>query len=242
MVQGAISRSAMVNAYLTHSLEPANDTEEFVKKLVQSEELKGVGGFSRVCGLIGKPLAVVSNRTPNVEGITWIAEKSNETVGLSNAAFANKSWPQVLKAESLLSSAIAESITMADNKEDLVKKLMALLTVDTLPKWVEGQCWETYVKELSKSIFIPVVGGEGPEDMRADDVPEANSIDHVQSLSASYETRKQTDVLLDHQGRVNLVERTLYGSDGKETSGKERDRWFDFDVEGWEGRSRVLQQ
>ena len=225
----------MVNAYLTHTREPANDTEEFVKKLVQSEELKGVGGFSLVCGLIGKPLAVISNRTPSVKGITWIAEKSNETVGLSNAAFADRSWPKVLKAESLLSSAIAESVAMADSKEEFVKKLMALLTVDTLPKLVRGQGWETHVKELSKSIFIPAIGGAGSDDMRADDVAAAKSNDHLRGLSGAYGTRQQTVVLVDHQGRVNLVERTLYGSNGKETSSKESDRWFEFDIEGWLG-------
>ena len=64
----------MVNAFLRAAPDTAESTEEFVKHLVSNEGVKGVGGFSLVCGKIGEPLAVVSNRTPDVEGVTWIGE------------------------------------------------------------------------------------------------------------------------------------------------------------------------
>ena len=222
----------MVNAYLTHAPEELNNTENFVKRLLRAEDLKGVGGFSLVCGQIGKPLAVISNRTPSAEGIQWIAEKRDQTVGLSNAAFADRSWPKVLEGESLLSSAISESLTKGDSKEVFVERLMALLSVDTLPEEEAGQDWDTSVKELRKSIFIPALGGDGMDDMRADNVAAAKSNEHVRGLSGVYGTRQQTVALIDHQGQVSFIERTLYDNDGREVPSKERDRWFEFGIEG----------
>lgn len=233
LIQGAISRSAMVNAYLTHTPEQPNDTEEFVKRLLQAEDLKGVGGFSLVCGQISKPLAVISNRTPSAEGVKWIAEKRNETVGLSNAAFGDRSWPKVLEGESLLSWAISESLTKGESKENFVERLMSLLSVDTLPKKEAGQGWDTFVKELRKSIFIPAVCGEGNDDMRADDVAAAKSNEHMRGLSGIYGTRQQTVALIGHQGQVSFIERTLYDNEGREVPNRERDRWFEFGIEGW---------
>lgn len=232
-IQRAISRSAMVNAYLTHTPEQPNDTEKFVKRLLQSEDLKGVGGFSLVCGQISKPLAVISNRTPSAEGMKWIAGNRNETVGLSNAAFADRTWPKVLEGESLLSCAISESFRKGESKEDFVERLMSLLSVDTLPKKETGQRWDAIVRELRKSIFIPAVGGDGEHDMRGDDIATAKSDESMRGLSGVYGTRQQTVALIDHQGQVSFIERTLYDNDGKDVPNKERDRWFQFGIEGW---------
>jgi len=221
----------MVNAYLTQSPEKGEDTRNFVKNLVDGDGLKGVGGFSLVCGKAGEPLAVVSNRTPSVEGMTWLAEQRGETVGLSNAAFGDRSWPKVLQGEKLMTSAIAESVARKDSKAAFVEAMMGLLSVDTLPKREEGQGWESYVKELRKSIFISAIGGDGAGELPADDVVMARTNQHMQGLSGVYGTQKQTVVLIDHHGRVTFVERTLYDNKAREVKSQDRDRWFEFRIE-----------
>jgi len=221
----------MVNAFLTQSPEKDEDTRTFVKKLVDGDGLKGVGGFSLVCGKVGGPLAVVSNRTPSVEGITWLAEQRGETVGLSNAAFGDRSWPKVLQGEKLMASAIAESVAREDSKAAFVEAMMGLLSVDTLPKKEEGQGWESYVKELRKSIFVPVIGGDGADEVAADDVAAARTDQHMQGLSGVYGTQKQIVLLVDHHGQVTFVERTLYDNEAREVKSQDRDRWFEFRVE-----------
>lgn len=247
-MQEARSRGAMVNAFLTQPPSKPENTHEFVKSLIEGEGVKGVGGFSLVCGKAGRPLAVVSNRTPNVDGVTWVAERRGETVGLSNAAFGDRSWPKVLKGEELIASTIAQSVARNDSKAELIEELLRVLSVDTLPKRHEGQCWTSYVKELRSSIFIPGIGGEGMDGVSADNIAAArtnqqvhvNSKDelskHQGGLSGKYGTQKQTVVLVDHQGHMTFVERTLYDINGREVVSDERDRMFEFDIEGWENQ------
>ena len=165
----------MVNAFLKQSTEEDQDTEAFIKKLLDEDELKGIGGFSLICGKVGEPLAVISNRTPSVEGVTWIAGKSGDTVGLSNATFANKSWPKVNDGKKLLASAIARSVARKDTKKEFVEEMMDLLSIDTLPKGKKGQSWDARVKDLRLSILIPRLDGEGSDGLRAEDIAAARS-------------------------------------------------------------------
>ncbi|KAL8785289.1 MAG: hypothetical protein Q9195_008708 [Heterodermia aff. obscurata] len=174
-VQEARSRGAIVNAFLKQSTEEKQDTEVFIKRLLSGDGLKGIGGFSLICGKVGQPLAVISNRTPSVEGITWIASKTGETVGLSNATFSDKSWPKVNDGEKLMTSAIDRSVARKDDKRKFVEEMMDLLSIDTLPKKDKGQSWDVFIKELRLSILIPRIGGEGMDDMRAEDIAAARS-------------------------------------------------------------------
>ena len=160
----------MVNAFLKQSRNEEQDTEAFIKKIVSGDELKGIGGFSLICGRVGEPLAVISNRTPSVEGVTWLAGKNGETVGLSNATFSDKSWPKVNDGKKLMASAIARSFARKDSKRDFVEEMMDLLSIDTLPKKKEGQSWD---EDLRMSILIPRLGGEGMDSVRADEVAAA---------------------------------------------------------------------
>jgi len=241
----ARSRGEMVNAYLTQPANSLGSTQDFIESLVEGEGLKGVGGFSLVCGKIGEPLAVISNRTPSVEGITWIANGKDETIGLSNAAFANRSWPKVIRGEELLASAIKANIEAMAPQSSLIEDLFHVLGDDTLPKKPKGMGWDSYVKELRKSVFIPVIGGQGEDDLGAEDLAAATSNQHVTVDDSArkvdtgdghndvYGTQKQTVVLVDHQGMVTIVERTLYDENSKEIPTAERDRRFEFFIEGW---------
>lgn len=236
----------MVNAFLTQPAHKAATTEQFIEALTEGEGLKGVGGFSLICGKVGEPLAVISNRTPDVASTPWIFKDGGETIGLSNAAFANRSWPKVLSGEELLSKAIEDSVSHRGTKASLIESLFQLLSVDTLPKKPKGVGWETYVKELRKSIFIPVIGGAGTDELSADDLAAAKSgqkvmveddqeyRDQGDGLSGLYGTQRQTVVLVDHRGKITFVERSLYGAGGKAVPASERDRVYEFDIQEWQ--------
>ena len=242
--QGARSRGAMVNAFLTQSPEKTNlqDTKTFVKTIVEDEGVSGVGGFSLVCGKIGQPLAVISNRTPDVKGTQWVAERPGETVGLSNAAFGDRSWPKVVEGERLLAFLISEDAGRKSAKFQLIEQMMQLLSVDTLPKRSEREGWDSYVYQLRKSIFIPVIGGGEIDDIHADTIASANNhqqirvvdssrtVEHGVGTSGFYGTHKQTVILVDRQGNATFTERTLYNERGQKIPERERDRVFEFNL------------
>lgn len=243
----ARSRGAMVNAFLTQPPQSSDGTEKFIHDLVEDEGLKGVGGFSLVCGKVGEPLAVISNRTPNVKDTAWIAKGKGETIGLSNAAFADRSWQKIFRGEVLLSSAIKQNMSEQRSEASFIKDLFHILDDDTLPRKPKDYPWDSYVQELRKSIFIPPIGGEGAEESKAEDLAAAKSDQHVSvnnaikaaetkhDLNGVYGTQKQTVVLVDLRGRVTFVERTLYDATGKAmvAPNGERDRAFQFGIEGW---------
>lgn len=239
---GARSRGAMVNAFLTQAPENARDTKDFIKDLLEDDGFSGVGGFSLVCGHIGGPLAVLSNRTPSVEGTVQVATRPDETVGLSNAAFGDRSWPKVVMGEEFMVSAIEKSVREGYSKEQLIDEMMALLSVDTLPRREKGEGWESYIGQLRKSIFIPVIGGEATKETPADAVAAASdsrplhvidssrkTSDNV-GVSGLYGTQKQTTVLVDQNGYVTFVERTLYDEFGKAVPKEASDLVFDFKI------------
>lgn len=235
----------MVNAFLTQPAHSTKTVDNFVLDLVSGAGLKGVGGFSLVCGNVGSRLAVVSNRTPDVEGVKWIAESRGETIGLSNAAFGDETWGKVLNGKKLMNAAIADSVARNDSAANLLEDMMRVLSVDTLPKKETGTGWESYIKELRHSIFIPMIGGEGMDEMSADQVAAANSENIVigmdtdserklnDALSGLYGTQTQTVILVDHEGQVTFKERSLYDSNARPIPAGERDRVFTFKIDGW---------
>lgn len=241
MVQGAKSRGAMVNAFLMQDKHSSEDTAMFAKNLVEGEGVTGVGGFSLVCGKVGEPLAVISNRTPSAEGMAWIAQDKGETIGLSNAAFGDRSWSKVLEGERLMRAATERSVEVKESKEDLVASMMKLLSTDTLPTLSENQGLESYLSELRNSIFIPPIGGDTTH-MSADKIAAGKGHQQVtvqeiasakaqqDGLSGVYGTQKQTVVLAGHDGHVTFVERTLFEQE-QPINSSARDRWFEFDVE-----------
>lgn len=232
----------MVNAFLTQPADSAIDTERFVKSLVgEGEGLRGVGGFSLVCGKAGMPLAVVSNRTPNVEDMSWVVGQKGATVGLSNATFEDRSWPKVLKGEELMRVAIRTSVGRKDTKAEFIEEMMNLLSVDDMPSRKPKQSWESYSKELRMSIFIPVMRGEGMDDMDEIHPPNHHEIENpgspstqMDALGGIYGTQTQTVVLVDHDGLATFVERRLYDSSARALEGEDRDRVFEFQIEHWE--------
>lgn len=155
----------MVTAWLISPEEES--TEEFVQHLLGGEGVKGVGGFSLVCGKLRKrrdssqelePLAIISNRNDNADEVPWIAGKRGEVYGLSNTSYSDPiTWPKVKMGKEKLLGVIEAAVEADLGEEELVDQLYAVLDTDTLPQQ-DGQDFETYIYHLRKSIFIPSIG------------------------------------------------------------------------------------
>jgi uncharacterized protein with NRDE domain len=178
-VQGTRSRGGMVTAWLTSPEDEG--TEQFVHRLLEGEGVKGVGGFSLLCGKLRQrrdvphelePLAILSNRAGSPDDVPWIAEKRGEVYGLSNTSYLDPdTWPKVKMGKEMVLEAVEEVVEAGLGEEELVDRLYDILDTDTLPEQ-DGQDFEEYIFQLRKSIFIPSFGNPtAPEDM-----PEANQI------------------------------------------------------------------
>ena len=230
-----------MTAFLTQSTEGNAGTEALVRSLVE-DGLTGMGGFSLICGRVGEPLATISNRTPNVEGITWILKATSETAGLSNAAIADRTWTKVMRGEKLMNEAIEAHANSKASKETLLNSLFEILNDDTLPRHQSKTDWETQVKELRQSIFIPGLGGQPVVEQSAEDLAAARTDETVSTgteekkksespnTSGAYGTQKQTIILVSLKGKVTFVERTLYDARGRLMESDARDRYFEFEV------------
>ncbi|OJJ46557.1 hypothetical protein ASPZODRAFT_132623 [Penicilliopsis zonata CBS 506.65] len=240
-VSGMRSRGVIVNSWLATPADGSGTTREFAEEMIASQTFSGVGGFSLVFGRVNEPLAVVSNRSSQIENVDWIATEKKQTVGLSNTAFDDRSWPKILDGERLMEEAIASHVAAGENEEDLIQRLLAVLCTDTLPRMPEGSGLETYLPHLRKSIFIPVIGHtdrqpvpaldkEGAEErLKAASQPDA-ALDPAY-IQGAYGTQKQTVVLVTDQGRVRYFERTLYDQQVNPVPQGEGDTSVEFTVE-----------
>lgn len=231
-----------MNSFLELPPDSKETTKSYVEGLVADGSAQDAGGFSLVCGKVGEPLAVVSNRVSSTEGITWLAKEKGETVGLSNTAFGDRSWPKIVKGEELMKEAIDASSNAGETEDELIERLLKLLSTDTLPRLEEGAGMETYINLLRHSIFIPALGEREEENLSADeiaaarlketiDVVQGEGTDHIPYMSGLYGTQKQTIVLFDAAGRVRFFERTLYDNNAGTIPIGEGDRSFEFTIE-----------
>lgn len=231
---GAVSRGAIIRAFLTDSHQ---STEVFVRETVASGVSKDAGGFTLVCGSIGEPLAVMSNRAASEAEIPWIHPKTAQTVGLSNAAYGDHGWKKVSDGERMLKEAIKGSVDSCEGEDAFIQRLIKLLSTDTLPRIEEGEDLRTYISQLRNTIFVPVIGRQAnlhaDEIAAADRTEKASVAPNNQELGVSgfYGTQKQTVVLVGHSGTVRFFERTLYDSDGKPVPIGEGDLDFNFEME-----------
>jgi len=178
-VQGTRSRGGMVTAWLTAPEEES--TQDFVHRLLGGEGVKGVGGFSLVCGKLRKrrdssnelePMAIISNRSGTPDDVPWIGERRGEVYGLSNTCYDDPiAWPKVEMGKEKLLEAVEENVEADLGEEELVNKLYAVLDTDTLPKQ-HGESFDEFIWQLRKSIFIPPIGqATAPQDLpKADQI------------------------------------------------------------------------
>ncbi|KFY89142.1 hypothetical protein V500_05928 [Pseudogymnoascus sp. VKM F-4518 (FW-2643)] len=253
-VQGSRSRGGMVTAWLTSHED--EDAGAFVERLLEGEGVKDVGGFSLLCGKLRRrkegerkeitPLAIVSNRCGAAEEVPWIGEKRGEVYGLSNTSYMDPvTWPKVELGKEKLSRAITETVEESLGEDHFVRKLFDVLDTDTLPP-ANGQSFEELIFQLRESIFIPSIGDAVPAvgitkpDRKLSDAverleeAETPNIAAPPIMSGTYGTQRQTIVLVDWDGKVSFIERSLWDDSGKPIPRGEGDMKFEFQVEGWD--------
>lgn len=253
----------MVTAWLTSPEDES--TEQFVHHLLEGEGVKGVGGFSLVCGKLRKrrdtehelePLAIISNRAGSPDDVPWIAQRRGEVYGLSNTSFLDpETWPKVRMGREMMLEVVKEVVDGGLGEQELVDKLYAVLDTNTLPAQ-DGEDFEEYIYQLRHSIFIPAIGHEArPNLPKADAIASANTAvvedsevdleeeevpDPEQSpaMTGIYGTQRQTIILVDWEGNVTFRERSLWDSEGNPIERGKADVKFEFTIEGWNGESK----
>jgi uncharacterized protein with NRDE domain len=227
---GVCSRGAIVNSFLTMPPECDKCTRQFVVDMIESNTAKKAGGFSLVCGKVGEPLAIVSNRMSHVDGITWIAKEKGETVGLSNTVFGDRSWAKITEGERLMNAAINAHVEKGEDEVTLIARLLGVLSTDALPRSAVKGSREVYEPLLKDSIFIPLIAGEEDAAHMTSKKDEA-APDMMAYMHGRYGTQKQTVLLVSHDGRVKYFERTLYDHNAKAIPIGQGDRTFEFTIE-----------
>jgi uncharacterized protein with NRDE domain len=208
----------MVTAWLTSPAEES--TAEFVHNLLGGEGVKGVGGFSLVCGKLRRrrelnelePLAIISNRVADPDDVPWIAAKRGEVYGLSNTSYSDPlTWPKVKLGKEKLQSAIEAAIEADLGEEELVDELYAVLDTDTLPEH-NGENFETYLSQLRKSIFIPPIGEPEPLQgiLKADEIASSEPVNGEAMLNGDSEKHLKKVELPDAEAQSGMA--GVYGT------------------------------
>lgn len=255
------SRGGMVTAWL--GTPPEESLTDSVHKLVKDDGVKGVGGFSMVCGKLrkkGQGIAIVSNRAGNVDEVPIIAKEQGEIWGLSNTAFdatgKQEEWAKISIGKKLFREALDNSVSNKSSQDDLISNLFSVLSHDTLPRNENASLVE-YISELKKSVFIPLIGDEkhrkameaamakGPGEWATDDQiaaeelmsegrPDPSPTPIMGFETGMYGTQRQTVVLVDWEGKVTMVERALWDGNGNAVSQGKGDFKFEFAINGWD--------
>ena len=231
----ARSRGEIIKTFLT---QPAHwPTFGFLELL---DDLSDVGGFTMVFGNPARQtyparqmFGVLSNRSEEwKEGrvINVLGKGSKETIGVSNGGFGEPGWKKVDLGREMMMGVVEKDVLRSgeaggvggSGEKVLVEELFRILSTDTLPKRDVDVGWDGYMKEFRNSIFIPAVCGEGDGKGKGD------------GMSGIYGTQKQSIVLVDKEGHVTFVERTLYDDNAEPLKGGARDKRFEFDVEKWD--------
>ena len=262
-VQGSRSRGGMVTAWLTnHDGEDTGAFVERLLEGNGVKDVGGFsllcgklrrrkeGERNEIA-----PLAIVSNRCGAAEEVPWIAEKRGEVYGLSNTSYMDPvTWPKVELGKEKLWQVINESAEESSGEDHFVRKLFDILDTDTLPP-ANGRSFEELIFQLRKSIFIPSIGDAAPavdiakpDGISTKDEASSKLTDAVEGLEAAetpghaippimsgkYGTQRQTIVLVDWDGKVSFIERSLWDESGKPIPRGEGDMKFEFQIEGWD--------
>ncbi|KZZ99436.1 DUF833 domain-containing protein [Moelleriella libera RCEF 2490] len=165
------SRGSMVTAWLAGPAE--RTVKEAVNHLVRDDGVKGVGGFSMVCGKLrkreGGNIAIVSNRAVHADEVPLFGHARGETWGLSNTTFdAEVKWPKVELGTDLLRTTVEAAVGRGWAEKELLDGLFAILDTDTFPTPEPGTPFEQVTGLLRHTIFVPPLGDDAHhEAMRA---------------------------------------------------------------------------
>lgn len=224
------SRGEIAKSFLTSEPRQAEreGLEGFAQRLLELEgsKWKRLGGFTLIFADVRpsrrseRSIGIVSNRTPDVDGVIWIGDQATagmtaggKTVGatcaLSNSRFGDNAWPKVVDGRRLLDELISESVGKGEGQDEFLERIFALLSRATLRERLPDEDWEIYLRQLRNSIFVPPIGEDGLG-------------------RPLYGTQKQTVILVRHDGRTVMVERTLFDDDVRP---EKRDTPFEWHLE-----------
>lgn len=192
-VYGVKSRGEIVNAWLG---APAGETlDHFVERTLEGGLLKGIGGFSLICGDLNAqsaastskngttksngeaakadrtidPFVVISNRSDAVSAVPHIAGERGQVWGLSNTVYEEPpTWPKIIEGRRLTQEAIDQAVAEDAGEDRLFDLLFGVLDTNRMPVRDPGLGHEEYVDQLKNSIFCPAITDEQRErDMAA---------------------------------------------------------------------------
>ncbi|KAJ5232373.1 hypothetical protein N7468_005329 [Penicillium chermesinum] len=228
---GAFSRGLIVNKWLATPPNHDESTHDFVQSMINSPEARQVGGLQ---------FTIVSNRSLNMDQITWVAGETGQTWGLSNTFVDDRTWPKILDGESLMESAIQDHVKAQEDEESLIERLLGVLNTNRLPPLseeeessIEATNIGCYISHMRKSILIPRLPRDGSNTPQENETEEsaANGTPKLDYLSGPYGTEKQTILLAQRDGRVRYFERTLYDNNLQAIPAGKGDRSFEFHIE-----------
>jgi uncharacterized protein with NRDE domain len=237
-----MSRGLIPNAWLKSDPEANETLDQFAQRMTEKEGIKGVGGFSLVYGFMQDVvkggtagLGLISNRTPDAHGVVHLVGKTGETRALSNAAYNDRSWPKVINGENWTKDAIASSVEANETRDQLVNRLLGVLSTDTMPRQKENEEWDMYLNHLRHSVFIPACGKDDLELQRmpAHEIGDVVKHKATHATDGVYGTQKNIIVMVDREGTVFYFERTLYDRNAKPIETGKGDRTFEYQIEGW---------
>lgn len=259
-VHGKRSRGGIVTSWL--AADPAESTEAFTRRMVENGDVKGVGGFSLICGKLRKakavqqlePLAILSNRHDHKDHVPWICGERGSVYGLSNATYVRDEddeplWPKIEKGSDALAQTVADAVQSDFTEEELRDALFKILDKDDFPS-NHNMDLEEGIPLLKHSVFIPAFGGsEHQEEMQearksgrpelTEDGPAGEELIGLPDTTVTgfqtglYGTQRQTVVLIDWEGNVSYTERALWDSNGNPIPRGKSDEKFTFKIEGW---------
>lgn len=240
---GERSRGEIVKNFLTAPPDSTESPADYAQRLLDGEGVKGVGGFSLVFGQLVRPgvtagypppLGIISNRTPDVHGVVWIADEPGQTHALSNSHYGDRGWPKVVQGEELLARAIREAVERGSTLEEIVEAGFDILSTDALPERRPEERWDVMVKELRKSIFIRAIGDAESEGAgHADRIAAARTGAEVGAgvRAGVYGTRQQTVVVLDKDENLHFIERTLYDDNARPVDAARNEKRFTINLQ-----------
>jgi len=195
-------------------------------------------------------------------GAHWVAGTKGETHGLSNSLF-DDPWPKVVMGRNLLAETIERSVGKPEDEllEDFFAILshdtMPITRGKDNGAQLEALRHSIFIPAFETSPETPETNGHvdpvaeeanGASPTGSDDVKNAlDNVGKVEHYCATpdeeehrwshperlYGTHKQTVILLNKNGKIKYVERTLYDNDAKPVDKKDRDVVCELDIEGW---------
>ncbi|KAM3421109.1 hypothetical protein BST61_g1523 [Cercospora zeina] len=234
------------------SPSPENESPSSPSATTPERKKKNPPMSPSLCGSAASGLAIISNRTESASSLKRIATHIGETHGLSNSHFGDVTWPKVVHGELRLQQTIKMDVHRGGDEAKFIEGLFDILCVDTLPTRKDTENWDEYVRHMRDSIMIPPSKGELAKQM-AGYIPASTSLKASAGTTdpptepesstpkvasgnvaeTSYGTSKQTVILVNKEGKVTYVERTLFDQHGTPIPQGEGDVRFEFDIEGW---------